>query len=356
MKMDPAAAKIPVTILTGFLGSGKTTLLNRLLRQPDMTGTLAIINEFGEIALDHLLVETSQERLAVLDNGCVCCTVREDLVTTLKDVSSNPLVGGHVIERVVLETTGLADPAPILHALMAEPELLVRFRVAGVLATLDAINGPGTLEAHAEARKQLAVADRVILTKTDLCEPRQEGIATDWLDELAPAAKLARADDVELDQLLALVHEQGGEAADVLGSVERAAARAHHHHDCEEHGCETHHGDGAHSDIQTFALVIEEPVEWQSFRQWLDYFASIRGADLLRMKGLVNIAGRPGKPMLLHGVQHVFHPPRELDFWPSDDHRTRLVFIVRNMSRATIENTLARFADIAPDRLNGAAA
>jgi len=343
-----AGATIPVSIVTGFLGSGKTTLLNRVLTQPDMAGTLAIINEFGEIGLDHLLVEVSEERLALLDNGCVCCTVRDDLVSTLKQVAAN-----RPVERVILETTGLADPAPILHAMMADPVLAARFRIAGVITTVDAVNGAATLQAYAEARKQLAVADQVVLTKTDIADQAARHAAGHWIGDLAPSARLLLADALDPAALLERHPSARSAASDVVEALDRLSGHDHCHAD----GCDHHaHRHAGHTGIRTFAFVVDQPIEWAAFRQWLDYFAAIRGADLLRMKGLVGTTDAPDQPILLHGVQHVLHAPKRLEAWPSGDRRTRLIFIVRNLSRETIETTLAKFAGIEIRRLVSVAA
>lgn len=366
----PQADQIPVTVLTGFLGSGKTTALNALLGLPRLDGTLAIINEFGEIGLDHLLIEVSQERLALLDNGCVCCTVRDDLIETLKAIDKrrgSPDLPP--VDRVILETTGLADPAPILHALMIDPDLAEKYRIDGVVVTVDAVNGAATLDAHEQARKQLAVADRVLLTKTDIATPGQAEAARARIAAINGTAEVREIIDgaVSVDDMLgvgAFAQRVDGDrfaawADDILRRVTGAdhaatcshpgCAHPHHHHGHD------HHAHGHTADIATYAFVLDEPVQWSAFRQWLDYITALKGNDLLRVKGLVQIAEHPGQPLVLHGVQHVFHPPRRLEAWPTDDHRTRLVFIVRNIPRAAIEKTMSRFASVAPERIRGAA-
>ncbi|WP_137935063.1 CobW family GTP-binding protein [Mesorhizobium comanense] len=352
--MSAADRPIPVTILTGFLGSGKTTLLNRLLKRPSLAGAAVIINEFGAIGLDHLLIEASEEQFTLLDNGCVCCTVRGDLVATLKALDRRSRDGGLPgLTHVLIETTGLADPAPILHTLMAEPDLAGRYVVAGIVTTVDAVNGPATLDRHAEAAKQVAVADRLLVTKADLVADEALSALRHRLAALAPAARqsLARNGETDFD-LMDITHSaMASDAREVAAWLDISAyecgpdcAHDHpgHHHGPGEHHVHAHHG------IQSYSFVIDEPVEWSAFARWLDYVAVLKGEDLLRLKGLVHVTDQPGRPLVLHGVQHVFHPPVRLDAWPSADRRTRLVFIVRDIDRETIARTLVKFASIDP--------
>lgn len=337
-------ARIPATVLTGFLGSGKTTVLNRLLRRPSLAGAAVIVNEFGAVGLDHLLIEASEEQFTLLDNGCVCCTVRGDLIETLKELDRKSQAGETPpLSQVVIETTGLADPAPILHTLMAEAELMARFRIGGVVTTVDAINGATTLSRHPEAAKQVAVADRLLITKTDLVSDEMLGELRHKLEHLAPAVEqtVARNGEVNLDLLASLSTDA---VADVTRIAARLEAAADHDHHCGP-GCHGHHHD-AHHGIQSFSFVLDKPVEWNAFARWLDYVAALKGEDLLRFKGIVQVTDEPERPLVLHGVQHVFHPPARLDRWPSEDRRTRLVFIVRNIERETIARTLVKFAAI----------
>lgn len=342
-----SGARVPVTVLTGFLGSGKTTVLNRLLRQPSLAGAAVIVNEFGAVGLDHLLIEASEEQFTLLDNGCVCCTVRGDLVTTLKELDRKSQAGETPpLSRVIIETTGLADPAPILHTLMAEAELMTRFRIGGVVTTVDAVNGVATLRRHSEAAKQVAVADRLLVTKTDLVSDNAFRDLRHRLEHLAPAVEqtVARNGEVELDLPASLSADA---AADVARIAMRVEAAGHHDHDC---GSDCHHGHNHHRDthhgIRSFSFIIDKPVEWSAFARWLDYVAALKGEDLLRFKGIVCTTDDPERPLVLHGVQHVFHPPARLESWPSADRRSRLVFIVRNIERETIARTLVKFAAI----------
>ncbi|QND63331.1 GTP-binding protein [Mesorhizobium loti] len=342
---DPLLA-IPVTILTGFLGSGKTTVLNRLLRRPSLAGAAVIINEFGAIGLDHLLIEASEEQFTLLDNGCVCCTVRGDLVATLKELDRRSRAGEVPdLTHVVIETTGLADPAPILHTLMAEPELAGRYFVAGVVTTVDAVNGGSTLDRHAEAAKQVAVADRLLVTKTDLVSAEHLSELQRRLAVLAPTAGQSLAHNGEADfDIMDIKHL--GDPQGMAAWLDRPAAEQACGADCAHDHAHDHAHGHAHHGIQSYSFVIDEPVEWTAFARWLDYVSALKGEDLLRLKGLVHVTDQPEQPLVLHGVQHVFHPPVRLDAWPSADRRTRLVFIVRDIERETIARTLTKFASI----------
>ncbi|MBN9078320.1 MAG: GTP-binding protein [Rhizobiales bacterium 65-79] len=346
----PDGSLVPVTILTGFLGSGKTTLLNRLLRRPALQGAAVIVNEFGEIGLDHLLIEASEEQFALLDNGCICCTVRGDLVGTLKELDRRSREGETPpLTQVLIETTGLADPAPILHTLMAEPELGRVFRIGSVLTTVDVVNGLATLERHPEAAKQAALADRLIVTKTDLADGEAVRRLEARLAALAPAAALTRAlnGEADFDLLERPVAEPGAEPERLAGWFDEAVSAGTHECAAGHRGhAHAHPGEHHLHGIRSYSFVIDQPIEWSAFAQWLEYVAALKGEDLLRLKGLVHVTDDPDRPLLLNGVQHVFHPPARLDRWPSADRRTRLVFIVRDIAPEAIEHTLVKFAAV----------
>jgi G3E family GTPase len=373
MPMTPSdrSSLIPVTVLTGFLGSGKTTVLNRLLKRIELTATAVIINEFGEVGLDHLLVERASEDFVVLNSGCLCCTVRGDLITTLRDLFLRR-VRGEIPEfqRIVIETTGLADPAPVLHTLMTDPLIAARYRLDGVVATVDAVNGMRTLDGHAEAVKQAAVADRILLTKQDLASSDQVAALTARLRGLNAGTPILPVADGAVDPAAIFnigLYDPASKSVEVQRwlhdeayAVEHAHQHPHDHaHEAEDnndHGHETgHHDVNRHDDrIHAFCVVRDAPVLWDAFAAWLDIMAAMRGDDLLRVKGIVNIVDRPARPVVVHGVQHLFHPPTLLEAWPSEDHRTRLVFIVRDIEREAIEDTLRIFGEVTPKQVAAA--
>ncbi|MDP2262917.1 MAG: GTP-binding protein [Hydrogenophaga sp.] len=331
-------ARIPITVLTGFLGSGKTTLLNRLLRQPDMHGTAVVINEFGSVGLDHDLVDHTQENMVLLANGCICCTVRGDLVEAFERLAQSPEAQRGELRHVVVETTGLADPAPILHTLMGDPRLARHWRLAGVACTVDAFNAMATLDQHPEAVKQAAVADRLLLTKTDLVPPEQWAPVCDRLRTINPLAALTTESDGALEALLALLDRP---TAPLVPLSSEPEAKRSFFFPVSAPG---QHDPNRHDDhIRSHVIVREEPISREGFMAWLDMIAAMRGDDLLRVKGIVQLADDPEHPMVIHGVQHLFHPPETLPRWPSDDRRTRIVFITRDIDAEDIEATLRIF-------------
>ena len=313
------------SLITGFLGSGKTTLLNSLLRHPGMSDTAVIVNEFGEIGLDHLLIETALDSTVLLKSGCLCCTLRGDLVDTLASLFDRRRRGEvPAFRRVLIETTGLADPAPILHALMADPVVIRHYRMDHVITTVDAVNALGQLAEHYESAKQAALADRLVLTKSDLVSAAEIAALTARLRALNPGAPILRVvhGAIEPDALLGASGE----------------GRAFHAPEIEPHD-HAHEGDEAHHHgIASFCLAHDQPLPWPRFARWLESVASLRGPDLLRVKGIVRVQGRP-HPVVVHAVQHVVHPPRELPDWPDADRRSRIVFITRQIGEAALEKS-----------------
>ncbi|WP_106754490.1 CobW family GTP-binding protein [Pannonibacter carbonis] len=389
MSAEPTAAAqprgpkppIPLSIITGFLGSGKTTLLNRILKDPVMADTAVIINEFGDIGLDHLLVDRSDDGVMELSSGCLCCTIRGDLINTLEDLLRR-LDNGRMdkLARVVIETTGLADPAPILHTVMLHPYLMLRYRLDSVVTLVDAVNGMSTLDEHVESVRQAAVADRLVLTKTDLLTG-PEGQASlsalrSRLMTLNPGALQLEAAEGEAEAVHlfnAGLYDPATKIPDVARWLNAeayepkpATGHDHHHgheHDhahCHDENCghdhhdhhahdHSHHGHHHHDvnrhddKIRAFTLAANRPVPAAALEMFIDLLRSAHGPKLLRVKGIIQIAEDPERPVVIHGVQHVFHPPVTLPAWPDADHRSRLVFITSDLPEGFVRRLFDAF-------------
>jgi G3E family GTPase len=367
------AEPIPLTVLTGFLGAGKTSLLNRLIHDPALAETAVIINEFGEVGLDHLLVRPIRDGVVLLQSGCLCCTLRGDLVDALEQLLRDLDNGRALFRRVILETTGLADPAPVLQTAMAHPYLVLRYRLDGVITVVDAVNGAATLDAHMESVKQVAVADRIVLSKTDLVAAPESGRAraafAARLRALNPAAPIldAAAGEATPERLLGCgLFDPNRKIPDVARwlaaeayaeSESRHSGPSHDAHDRRGHG-DHHHDVNRHDErIRAFSFASEAAIPAAMLDMFLDLLRSVHGPNLLRLKGIVKLAETPDRPVVVHGVQHVFHPAVQLPGWPDGDRSTRIVLITRDLDPAAVRRLFDAFigAGAAPDRPDRAA-
>jgi len=338
--------KLPVTIITGFLGSRKTTVLNHLVKQPGMQSTAVIINEFGEIGIDHMLVETSTELMVELNNGCICCTIRGDLADKLGSLAMWLDVGRiPPVARVIVETTGLADPAPIMHTLMTETDLLGRYRLDRLVTVVDAIGGASSLARFAEAAKQIAVADLLVVSKTDLIDVYSDRTAYAGLlarvRALNPRAQIREVNHGAVDPGV-LLGPPGDDADLVLAELSIAGRVAEGCDDGGESGSHVH--DGAHkhahamreAGITSFVIELQKPVDGERFNDFLHRLAADYGKQMLRMKGIFQVEGTPDRPAVVHGVQHVFFPVSWLDRWPEGVRHSKFVFITQDLSPEVI--------------------
>jgi len=360
--MSAASDRIPVTILTGFLGAGKSTLLNRILKDPAMKEAAVIINEFGDVGIDHLLVESSGDAIIELSDGCLCCTVRGELVDTLANLMDAVQTGRvKPVKRVVIETTGLADPAPVMQAIMGNPIIATNFDLDGIVTVVDAVNGSQTLDNHEEAVKQAAVADRLILSKRTMASPDVLEALEARLDTLNPRAALMDADSAEAGQVGVLVnglYDPASKIADVGRWLrDEDAHEAHHQHDHHHYGADDHHHhhhghdhqdphdvNRHDSSIRSFSIIEDKPIDPMALDMFIDLLRSAHGDKLLRMKAIVAVSDRPDRPLVLHGVQNIFHPPSRLSAWPDpQERRTRMVLITKDLPEAFVKDLFDAF-------------
>ncbi len=346
---------IALTVLTGFLGAGKTTLLQKLVREPDLSDTVVLINEVGEVALDHLFVDVLDENLLLLSSGCLCCAVRGDLVDSLENIL-RWRDGGTAppFRRVVIETTGLADPAPVLHLVMTHPYLVQRYRLDGIVTVVDAVNGMATLDEYEEAVKQAAMADRLVLTKTDLAPAAVTAALRARLKRLNPTARVldaAKGEAVAAALMNAGLYDPSGKIPDVSRWLaEEAVAAADAGRDPSATPAPHKHDER----IKVFTVATEAAIPMATLELFLELLRATHGEKLLRLKGIVRLAEEPEQPVVLHAVQHVLHPPVRLQQWPDDDRRSRLVCVTRDLDPSVVQRLLDAFLGIpatdAPDK------
>ncbi len=363
---------LPLNVFTGFLGAGKTTLLNRLLKDPAMSDAAVLVNEVGDIGIDHNLYEIVEEGVILLSSGCLCCAVRGDLVNSLENLlRARDNNRCKPFNRVVIETTGIADPASVIHIIMTQPYLTLRYRLDGVVTLVDAVNGMKTLDAHEEAVKQAAMADRIVITKTDLAEgAAQLPALRERLKKLNPAAVVLDR-EVRIEELLhAGLYDPAKKIPDVarwlreeavIAAEEDAHGHHHDHHHGHGHDHHGHHHHHAHdqasrhdASIKAFSIAAEQPIPLNTLEMFLDLLRSAHGDKILRMKGIVQLADDPSRPVVFHVVQHLMHPPARLEAWPDADRRSRMVCITKDLAPEMVRKMFDAFMGVpqvdTPDR------
>ncbi len=355
---------LPLNVFTGFLGAGKTTLLNQLLKDPALSNAAVLVNEVGDIGIDHNLYEIVEEGVILLSSGCLCCAVRGDLVNSLENLLRARDNGRcKPFDRVVIETTGIADPASVIHIIMTQPYLTLRYRLDGVITLVDAVNGMKTLDAHEEALKQAAMADRIVITKTDL----PEGAAAlpalrARLQRLNPAAIVLEGEPPVTDLINAGLYNPESKIPDVTRWLREEAVLAaeedthhghgHHHHHDHDHHHDHHHGhthDQASrhdASIKAFSIATDKPIPFNTLEMFLDLMRSAHGDKLLRMKGIVQLADDPERPVVFHVVQHLMHPPARLEAWPDADRRSRMVCITKDLAPEMVRKMFDAFLGV----------
>jgi G3E family GTPase len=349
MPMEQGACRTPIFLLTGFLGSGKTTVLNALLKAPEYANTAVIVNEFGEIGLDHFLMERSQDNVVLLEAGCLCCTISDSLHETLADLNARRVRGDiPAFTRVVIETTGLADPAPILNTLLGNRLVTDHYRLEAAVVTVDAQHVMDELKANQEVAKQIAVADRLLLTKTDLAPAGSDLIGQlKKINALAPII-ISTSGSAALKAFEPLERHRLAFEAAAPAQDKHEAADHGHHHDHHHHGHDDHGGNDGQAEnnvnrhdahIRAHCLLIEDPASWAGLAAWWRLVSESFGNRLLRCKGVLRIA-ETGEILFIQGVQRVFHRPERLADWPDADHRSRLVCITRDVNEAEVLETL----------------